>query len=277
MKLLAPSTWFTRPKLRSIAPLLLASIGGALLALVFARSWIAPGQQITQEDIDNAVAETLAKVTLPSQAARAAAVVGPSVVRVQGMQSNRDSARDPIRYDDTSVGTGVVIVDKGIILTNLHVVQGADKIKITFHDGHVSEATIESIQPEHDLAVLQAKSLPDDLQAATLRSTNDLQLGDLVVAVGFPFGIGPSVSSGVISGLKRGYKSPEGKRELTNLIQFDTAVNPGNSGGPLVTAEGEVVGIVTGILNPTGQRVFVGIGFAVPIENASAGVGMSPF
>ena len=81
----------------------------------------------------------------------------------------------------------------------------------------------------------------------------------------------------VISGLRREYRSPEGKRLLTNLIQFDAAANPGNSGGPLVTMDGEVVGIVTGILNPTSQRVFIGIGFAVPIENAASAVGLSPF
>ena len=140
-----------------------------------------------------------------------------------------------------------------------------------------AEATVVGMRPEHDLAVLQAKAVPDDLQAATLRSTADLQVGDQVVAVGFPFGIGPSASAGVVSGLKREYHSPEGKRVLSNLIQFDAAANPGNSGGPLVTADGEVVGIVTGILNPTRQRVFIGIGFAVPIENAAAAVGMSPF
>ncbi len=106
--------------------------------------------------------------------------------------------------------------------------------------------------------------------SATLRSTADLNVGDPVVAVGFPFGIGPSASAGVVSGLPREYRSPEGKRILTNLIQFDAAANPGNSGGPLVTMDGEVVGIVTAILNPTEQRVFVGIGFAVPIENAAA-------
>ena len=80
-----------------------------------------------------------------------------------------------------------------------------------------------------------------------------------------------------MSGLRREYRSPQGKQLLTNLIQFDAAANPGNSGGPLVTADGEVVGIVTAILNPTEQRVFIGIGFAVPIENAAAAVGMSPF
>jgi S1-C subfamily serine protease len=180
-------------------------------------------------------------------------------------------------YRSTGIGTGVVIVDKGIILTNLHVVLGAEKIKVRFFDGMEAEATVIGARPEHDLAVLQAKSIPDDLVAATLRSTADLQVGDQVVAVGFPFGIGPSASAGVVSGLKREYHSPEGKRILTNLIQFDAAANPGNSGGPLVTADGEVVGIVTGILNPTSQRVFIGIGFAVPIENAGAAVGMSPF
>ena len=110
-----------------------------------------------------------------------------------------------------------------------------------------------------------------------MRSTHDLLPGDRVIAVGFPFGIGPSVSDGVVSGLRREYRSPEGKRLLTNLIQFDAAANPGNSGGPLATMDGEVVGIVTGILNPTSQRVFIGIGFAVPIENAASAIGMSPF
>jgi S1-C subfamily serine protease len=180
-------------------------------------------------------------------------------------------------YRSTGVGTGVVIVDNGTILTNLHVVLGAEKIKVRFFEGTESEATVIGVRPEHDLAVLKAKSLPDDLVPATLRSTADLQVGDEVVAVGFPFGIGPSASAGIVSGLKREYHSPEGKRVLTNLIQFDAAANPGNSGGPLVTADGEVVGIVTGILNPTNQRVFIGIGFAVPIENAAAAVGMSPF
>ena len=155
--------------------------------------------------------------------------------------------------------------------------QGARRIHVTFFDGLDSEATLVGERPEHDLAVLQAKSLPDDMMPAVMRSTAGLRPGDEVVAVGFPFGIGPSVSAGVISGLKRDYVSPEGKRLLTNLIQFDAAVNPGNSGGPLVTLDGEVIGIVTGLLNPTENRVFIGIGFAVPIENAASSIGLSPF
>ena len=176
-----------------------------------------------------------------------------------------------------SVGTGVVIVDKGLILTSLHVIEGADRITVTFFDGSESEAIVVSRDPANDLAVLQAKTIPDDLHAATLRSTAGLAPGEAVLAVGFPFGIGPSASQGVISGLKREFRSPEGQRILTNLIQFDAAANPGNSGGPLVTLDGHVVGIVAAIMNPNMQRTFIGIGFAVPIENAAAAVGMPPF
>jgi S1-C subfamily serine protease len=196
-----------------------------------------------------------------------------SVVRVRGMGHEKEKDGHVVQ----GVGSGVVIVDTGIILTNVHVVAGSDRVQVEFADGLETEATVIGMRPEHDLAILQAKKLPDDLPAATLRSTADLAQGDEVVAVGFPFGIGPSVSSGVVSGLRREYRSPQGKRVLTNLIQFDAAANPGNSGGPLVTMDGEVVGIVTAILNPTDQHVFIGIGFAVPIENAAAAVGISPF
>jgi S1-C subfamily serine protease len=157
------------------------------------------------------------------------------------------------------------------------VVQGAQRLEITFSDGMTTTAHITSVKTEDDLAVLQAHKIPDDMIAAAMASTADLQPGDHVVAVGFPFGIGPSVSAGVVSGLKREFKSPESGELMSNLIQFDAAANPGNSGGPLVNADGEVVGIVTGILNPSRQRVFIGIGFAVPIENAASAAGMPPF
>ena len=234
-----------------------------------------PPAPLTQQDIDAAVLHALENNVLPSPASQAYEAVQHSVVRVEGLTlaKNTDTEADTVR----GIGTGVVIVDKGIILTNLHVVHGFDRIRVTFADGLESEAFITGTAPEHDLAVLQAKTIPDDLAAATLRSTHDLAMGDRVIAVGFPFGIGPSVSAGVVSGLRREYRSPEGKRLLTNLIQFDAAVNRGNSGGPLVTADGEVVGIVTAVLNPTDQGVFIGIGFAVPIENAAAAVGISPF
>jgi S1-C subfamily serine protease len=273
--LFARLPWLERRK--GLLQLVFAALLGAALSLLASQRIYGPSQRLTQEDIDKAVAHALGTIPLPSQATRAAEIVEPSVVRVNGFSSERDAAKDPVRYEQQGVGSGVLIVDTGLILTNLHVVQSADKITVTFHDGHESEALIKSIQADQDLAVLQVKTLPDDPKPATMRSTADLAKGDLVVAVGFPFGIGPSVSAGVVSGLRREFQSPEGKRSLTNLIQFDAAANPGNSGGPLVTADGEVVGIVTGILNPSGAKVFAGIGFAVPIENATAGMGISPF
>ncbi|MBH2018660.1 MAG: trypsin-like peptidase domain-containing protein [Burkholderiales bacterium] len=235
-----------------------------------------PGHTLTQKDINAAVLKTLETTVLPSPAVKAYDTIIPSVVRVVGLGKPVKS-KDGDEHSGRSVGTGVVIVDKGVILTNLHVVQGAETIQITFADGLESTASITGVQPENDLAVLQAHKIPDDLVAATLRSTADLSPGDQVVAVGYPFGIGPSASSGVISGLGRTFRSPEGKQPITNLIQFDAAANPGNSGGPLVTMEGEVIGIVTAIYNPNQQRSFVGIGFAVPIENAASAAGTPPF
>jgi S1-C subfamily serine protease len=282
-----------------------------LLLLIGAFTWrqghpsIAP---LTPEQIDALVRKSIEEKPLPSAVSKAYQTVIPSVVRVVGLLSEGDDGSDskpgPKPADkpaavpkageskvaiakpgepkapeprERGVGTGVVIIDNGTILTNLHVVAGAKRIQVTFADGLESEARLINVMPEHDLAVLRAQRIPDDLIAATMRGTGDLSPGDHVLAVGFPFGIGPSASAGVVSGLKREFRSPEGERVLTNLIQFDAAANPGNSGGPLVTMEGEVVGIVTAILNPTKQRVFVGIGFAVPIENAAAGAGLPPF
>ncbi|MDQ6679771.1 MAG: trypsin-like peptidase domain-containing protein [Pseudomonadota bacterium] len=234
---------------------------------------------MTFEQIDAAMRQSIEAKPLASPAARAYDNVIGSVVRVVGLMTDGDDGDDEKEHGkvERGVGSGVVIIDNGTILTNLHVVSGAKRIKVTFYDGSESDAVVLNVQPENDLAVLRAKTIPDDLEAATMRSTGDLLPGDQVVAVGFPFGIGPSVSAGVISGLKRQFRSPDGQQMLTNLIQFDAAANPGNSGGPLVTMDGEVVGIVTAILNPSRQRVFIGIGFAVPIENAAAAVGLSPF
>jgi len=278
----------------------------ALLALLLAFGWLwrggTPGKPpLSFAQIDHLVRKSIEEKPLPSAAAKAYEKVIPSVVRVVGYNTERDDPHEgkaaagkaaPAEKDgkprpdgpaaepglmERGVGTGVVVIDNGTILTNLHVVLGAERVKVTFHDGLESDARLISVMPEHDLAVLRAQKVPDDLFAATMRGTGDLAPGDRVMAVGFPFGIGPSASEGVVSGLKREFRSPEGERVLTNLIQFDAAANPGNSGGPLVTMDGEVVGIVTAILNPTKQRVFVGIGFAVPIENAAAGAGMPPF
>jgi len=279
-----------------------AGLLGAALALALVMRLGPPGARaLTQEDIDRAVLHTLNTKSLPSPAARAYETVRGSIVKVIGLSDPTEvAAKDKngkagkpdkgnpraqprverdgeAEREERGIGTGVVIQDNGTILTNLHVVFGARRIKVIFADGLESEADVIALRPEHDLAVLRARKIPDDLKAATMRSTHDLRPGDRVTAVGFPFGIGPSVSHGVVSGLKREFRSPEGQRILTNLIQFDAAANPGNSGGPLITDDGEVVGIVTAIYNPTEERFFVGIGFAVPIENAAQAAGMPPF
>ncbi len=276
---------------------------GFAIVLVAAYQWSQPHPRpLTQKDIDASVLHTLETRNLPSQAAKAAEKVRPSLVRVRGFAEpeppkakgkakprpkqgpRQPGASAPEReangadeLEEISVGSGVVVVDDGTILTNLHVVYGAKRIRVTFHDGADSEADLVSVHPENDLAVIRARTIPDDLPAATLGSAARLKPGDEVVAVGFPFGIGPSVSAGVVSGLNREFRSPEGERVLTQLIQFDAAANPGSSGGPLVTMQGDVVGIVTAILNPADTGTFIGIGFAVTIGVAGRAAGMHPF
>jgi len=298
-----PAAPTRKPRLRiSSTHLLWVAIAvlAAALAFTYSHGMHSGQRKLTQDDINAAVLKTLETQVLPSEYAKAYENIRPSVVRVVSYVKKSRLKEAPVKpragarpkplgpatgvappTDDEEVeqgvGTGVVIIDKGIILTNLHVVSGADRIAVVFSDGLESEATITGVQPENDLAVLQAKRIPDDMIAATMRSTADLAPGDKVMAVGFPFGIGPSASGGVVSGLKRAFRSPEGRQEMNNLIQFDAAANPGNSGGPLVTMDGEVVGIVTAILNPTPARTFLGIGFAVPIENAAAAAGLPPF
>ena len=257
--------------------------GAVVLVLITALGWNTSLNNrpaaLTMKQIDAAMRQSIEDKPLVSATTRAYQAILPSVVRVVGLMTEGDDGSDAMDEGlvERGMGTGVVIIDNGTILTNLHVISGAKRVRVTFMDGTESDAVVVSVQPQHDLAVLRAKTIPDDLEAATMRSTADLVPGDPVVAVGFPFGIGPSVSAGVVSGLKREFRSPEGRQMLTNLIQFDAAANPGNSGGPLVTMDGEVVGIVTAILNPSRQRVFIGIGFAVPIENAAAAAGMPPF
>ncbi|MBI2848226.1 MAG: trypsin-like peptidase domain-containing protein [Chloroflexi bacterium] len=230
-----------------------------------------PSQHLTQRDIDAAVERTLAKATpKPSYQSMAYEVIRPSVVRVETLNRKSDGKAQG------GLGTGVIIDDRGTILTNNHLIKDAVGVRVTFADGTQSDAAVVMRQPENDLAVLQPRVLPDDLAPATLAGAGGLRVGDEVIAVGNPFGIDNSTSAGIVSGLGRAYKSPKTGDTLVNLIQFDAAVNPGNSGGPLVNRDGEVVGIVTALLNPTEQEFFVGIGFAVTIETAAAAAGSPP-
>jgi S1-C subfamily serine protease len=306
--------WIKRRYRRHERPILVAASVLISLAAIGGYSLMqAHPHVLTQGDIDAAVQYTLSNTPrAPIDSARAAAIVRPSVVEVEGFLSPEHAAalaaaaaktanKHPPQAHDKSapstppelpdkpmttaspdepqpdaIGSGVVVNESGAVMTALHVITSTDRWVIVFADGSKSDATVIGSQPENDLAVLQPRNTPDELQPAILASTAGLMPGDGVVATGFPFGIGPSVTSGVVSGLHREFDDPNNHHRLTNLIQFDAAVNPGNSGGPLVNRDGEVVGIVTAILNPSNAGVFAGIGFAVPIENAATALGENP-
>lgn len=176
---------------------------------------------------------------------------------------------------DNGLGSGVIINAQGAILTARHVVAGARTIEVTFADGTKAGATIVSEQPENDIAVISADGAPAVLVPAVMGASRGLQVGDEAYAVGHPLGLTESLSAGVISGLERTIPIADGTT-LHGLIQFDTAVNPGNSGGPLLNRNGQVIGIVTGLANPSHQGFFAGIGFAVPIGAAGGAAGAPP-
>jgi len=174
---------------------------------------------------------------------------------------------------DTGLGTGVIINQAGDILTAHHVVAGATSIRVSFADGTESTAVVASAEPDNDIAVLHAEQGPEVIVPAVL--AGGVRIGDETYAVGHPLGLTGSLSAGVVSGLDRSIPLPNGV-ELDGLIQFDAAVNPGNSGGPLLNRDGQVVGIVTALANPSDQGYFIGIGFAVPIETAGGAAGAPP-
>ena len=172
----------------------------------------------------------------------------------------------PREQESQSLGSGVVIdAKRGIVVTNHHVVQGADEIRLTLHDGRRLDATLIGSDPETDIAVLQAKS--DDLTALPLADSDALKVGDFVVAIGSPFGLAQTVTSGIVSALGRTGLGIEG---YESFIQTDASINPGNSGGPLVNLNGQLVGINTAILAPGGGNV--GIGFATPSKLVEAAI-----
>ncbi len=189
----------------------------------------------------------------------------PSLVQIE-------ASRPSPNGDGGGLGTGVIVNASGAILTALHVVDDATEIRLSFVDGTRSRGQIVSADPENDIAVLTSDRKPDPIVPAVLGGAG--QVGDETYAVGHPLGFVGSLTSGVISGLERSVEAPDG-RMLRGLIQFDAAVNPGNSGGPLLNRGGQVIGIVTGLANPSQDGNFIGLGFAVPI-GAAGGAADAP-
>lgn len=245
----------------------------ALLAVVFLGVVFPGPPRLTKEDVDAGVSEALASVTpAPAFSELVYQAVRPSLVLIEIERPEAGGAAP-----DTGIGSGVVVNLAGDILTSLHVVADASDVRLTFADGTRSNGEIVSRQPEIDIAVIRATQPPEELVPATLGDPNGVREGSEAYAMGSPFGLTSSMSVGVISGVDRTFILEDTNTVLRGLIQIDAAVNPGNSGGPLLNREGHVIGIVTALLNPTGDDVFVGIGLAVPIDVAGGAAGMPPY
>lgn len=256
---------------RAAAPFL-GGMAAALAAMWLYGVLLPPPAPLTAQEVNASVATAIAAATAPpAYSARVYQAIQPSLVLIQ------TQAADTPGEAGQGLGTGVVVSEDGAILTSLHVVEGAAAITLTFADGTRSEAAIIAAQPEDDIAVLQASRLPDLLVPAVLGNPNAQRVGDEAFVVGHPFGLYNSLSAGVISGFERSFQPPGREAGLDGLIQVDAAINPGNSGGPLLNRQGQVIGIVVGIVNPTEQNVFVGIGFAVPITVAAQAAGLPSY
>lgn len=241
--------------------------GVALLGSAAFHALLPQGPSMDHKALERAIAEVLASATPPpALSAQVFSVIQPSLVLIEAANA-----------EETGLGSGVIVSDDGAILTSLHVVQGATSIDVTFADGTTASAFIAGSQPENDIAVIQPDRLPNPLIPAVLGNPGSLREGDEAFVVGNPLGLYGSMSSGVISGFNRAFRPEMSNRTIRGLIQIDAAVNPGNSGGPLLNRYGEVVGIIAGIANPTKQSVFIGIGFAVPINVAARAAGSLPY
>jgi S1-C subfamily serine protease len=244
----------------------------ALVALLLYSILFPAPAQLTTREVNDSIVQALASATPPPAfSARVYQAIRPSLVFIETEVSDTNGEVD------NGIGSGVVINDQGDILTSLHVVANASDIQLIFADGTESSAEVIATQPENDIAVLRASQPPGLLVPAILGNPRAMHIGDEAFAVGHPLGLYGSMSAGVISGLDRSFRPPDSKQRLHGLIQIDAAVNPGNSGGPLLNRDGHVVGIVAALVNPTEQDVFIGIGFAVPINVAVGAVGSPPY
>jgi S1-C subfamily serine protease len=240
----------------------------AFLGVLLFHYLFPPPAPIGQNEIDTSIAQAMASATpAPAYSAQVYQTILPSLVMIQ---TKRENAPADEKF---GVGSGVIVNADSDILTALHVVAGANVIEVLFADGTRSAAGVISTEPDHDIAVLHPVQTPQLIVPAVLGNPGAMRVGDEAYAVGSPLGLVDSMSAGVISGFNRSYTIENSDKRLEGLIQFDTAVNPGNSGGPLLNRRGQVIGIVTALANPSKQDFFVGIGFAVPIGTAVSAAG----
>jgi S1-C subfamily serine protease len=191
--------------------------------------------------------------------------VSPSVVQVVG-SANGAGTTDEGEAGREQSGTGVVWDGAGHVVTNNHVVSGTSNVAVRLASGEVLPASIVGTAPNYDLAVIRLKN-PSRLPAPIAVGTSgDLKVGQAAFAIGNPFGLDQSLTTGVISALKRRLPTSAG-REIGNVVQTDAAVNPGNSGGPLLDSAGRLIGITTAIISPSGSNA--GIGFAIPVDTVN--------
>jgi 2-alkenal reductase len=236
--------------------LALATVTALVLALTGAKFWFTPST--------TSVARTVDQRGAFSEAERGAIEiferVSPSVVQVAAR-----SAANPLAEEDgpSSSGTGFIWDNQGHVVTNDHVVQGAKMVALRFASGEVAEAEVIGVAPNYDLAVLRIRNARQPPPPFALGSSADLKVGQAAFAIGNPFGLDQSMTSGIISALKRRLPTSSG-REIANVIQTDAAINPGNSGGPLLDSAGRLIGVTTAIISPSGTNA--GIGFAVPVD-----------
>ncbi len=260
-------------RLRRATPFL-AGVLAAFLGIALYAALFPPRPGITQRQVVDTVDNVLASQTPgPPRSELVFNTIHPSLVLIETDTKSDASPEPGASAPVESLGSGVVINLGGQILTALHVVEDATHIKVTFADGSTSTATISSQDEDNDIAVLEPDTLPAQIVPATLGNPAAMHIGSEAYIVGNPFGLYGSLSTGVVSGLDRTFRAPETNRVHTGLIQVDAAVNPGNSGGPLVDRNGNVTGIVTSLINPTDDDVFIGIGLAVPIDVAGGAAG----
>jgi S1-C subfamily serine protease len=187
----------------------------------------------------------------------------PSVVNITTLAVRQDVFGFDVQQIPKGTGSGIVWDDKGHIVTNFHVIQGADEARVTLADGSTWKARLVGAYPDKDMAVLVVDAPKDRLHKILIGTSGDLQVGQRVFAIGNPFGLDRTFSTGVISALGREIQSVT-QRPITDMIQTDAAINPGNSGGPLLDSASRMIGMNTAILSPSGASV--GIGLAIPVD-----------